>query len=239
MFAWKSAREHQFRFTFGKERHQMMSRTIRNSSTTALTIGILALGGLTATPANAALTEGPAASSSQSAQTVNGLSQSTINKADQFVHRSGSTYSFDAANARSVLSSSETSQVQSAVDNWNTNLQENQSSAQTRAGETRGAPDLVKGKHGYIKAHWWGLEIHVDNWLAGKIQNGTATGSAIAAGVGLASSETGVGGIAGGIVSAALAASAGVQGLCRDEKGEATYYAPISPTQTIVCNPLA
>ena len=198
-----------------------------------------AWGGLTATPANAALTEGPAASSSQSAQTVNGLSQSTINKADQFVHRSGSTYSFDAANARSVLSSSETSQVQSAVDNWNTNLQENQSSAQTRAGETRGAPDLVKGKHGYIKAHWWGLEIHVDNWLAGKIQNGTATGSAIAAGVGLASSETGAGGIAGGIVSAALAASAGVQGLCRDEKGEATYYAPISPTPTIVCNPLA
>ncbi|WP_142092292.1 hypothetical protein [Propioniferax innocua] len=178
MFAWKSAREHQLWFTFEKERHQMMSRAIRNSSTTALTIGILALGGLTATPANAALTEGPAASASQSTQTVNGLSQSTINKADQFVHRSGSTYSFDAANARSVLSSSETSQVQSAVDNWNTNLQ-------------------------------------------------------------LASSETGVGGIAGGIVSAALAASAGVQGLCRDEKGEATYYAPISPTPTIVCNPLA
>ena len=152
----------------------MMSRAIRNSSTTALTIGILALGGLTATPANAALTEGPAASASQSTQTVNGLSQSTINKAGQFVHRSGSTYSFDAANARSVLSSSETSQVQSAVDNWNTNLQ-------------------------------------------------------------LASSETGV----GGIVSAALAASAGVQGLGRDEKGEATCYAPISPTPTIVCNPLA
>lgn len=217
----------------------MMSRTIRNSSATALTIGILALGGLAAIPANASPTEGAAASASHSAQTVNGLSQSTIDKADQFVHRSGRTYSFDAANARSVLSSSETSQVQSAVDDWNTNIQANQNSTQARTGETRGAPDLVKGEHGYVKAHWWGLEIHVDNWLASKIQNGTATGSAIAAGVGLASSETGVGGVAGGIVSAALAASAGVQGLCRDDKGEATYYAPISPTPTIVCNPLA
>lgn len=209
----------------------MMPRTIRSYSTTTLTVGILPFGGLGATPATAAPTEGPAANTSQPTQTINSPSQSNISKADRFVHRSGNTYSFDAENARSVLSSSETSQVQSAVDGWNTNLQANQSSGQTRAGETRGAPDLVKGEHGYIKAHWWGLEIHVDNWLAGKIQNGTATSSAIAAGVGPASSETGVDGVAGGIVSAVLAASAGVQSLCRDDKGEATYYAPSSPTR--------
>ena len=129
--------------------------------------------------------------------------------------------------------------MQNAVDEWNINVGANASSTQTRAGELKKAPELVKGKHGYIRAHWWGLEVHVDSWLAGKIQNGTATASAIAAGIGLASSETAVGGIAGGVVAAVLAASAGVQGLCRDEKGEATYYAPIAPQPTIVCNPLA
>lgn len=211
-----------------------------------LTASILAAAALTA----ATLAGSPAVAAQTSiretvaehgqTRTVTNLDERTIAEADEFVSAKGGTLTFDESRASS-LSAGEKKQVQAAVDEWNQNLKAEDQGAQAQAEKKQidaQKATVVKGKHGYIEAHWWGLKIHVDAYLKGKIQSGAATAAAIAAGIGLTSSSTGVGGVAGGIVSAALAGAAGIIGVCSEEDGDVTFYQAATGGAP-VCNPLA
>lgn len=212
-------------------------KSIRTAS--ILAAAVITVGTLSAAPSVASESVGDAPSAQQAqTSTDTDLDSKTIAKADKFVKTEDGKLTFEKSKA-TTLDGSEKKQVQDAVDEWNRNSDsgslETQSGAKTiDAQEAK----VVSGEHGYIEAHWWGLKIHVDSYLKGKIQSGAATGSAIAAGIGLASSETGVGGVAGGVVSAALAGAAGIIGVCSEEDGGVTFYEPITGGAP-VCNPLA
>lgn len=101
-----------------------------------------------------------------------------------------------------------------------------------------GGDTVVRGEHGSITSYWWGLKIQMDSYLAGKVAGGTATAAGIAAGLGAVSASTGIGGISGAVVSAALGAAGGMLNLCRDESGSLTYYFTAVPPGG-ACNPFA
>lgn len=98
-------------------------------------------------------------------------------------------------------------------------------------------PPVVSGEHGYIKAHWYGLEIKLDSYLVGKVIGGTTTAAGIATAIGLATAVTGVGGVAGSVVAAALSLASGMISLCQDESGSVTYY--VTTFGWHGCNPFA
>lgn len=163
------------------------------------------------------------------------LTADQIAAADKYVTLSGLHYDFNEDAAKKELDAETVDKVRSAVAAWNDNA-----GGGTAGGGLvahAGGKILYTGPHGSISAHWYGLKIKFDSYLAGKVMAGTATASAIAAGIGLASAETAVGGIAGGVVAAALAAASSVIGLCQDEDGSVTWYWLLNGLGA--CNPFA
>lgn len=208
-------------------------------TTSALAAVVLTGTAILASPAVASeqdATPGPANTNSSTSVTVDGLESDTIEKADKYVKSSGGSLSFDSKTASS-LSQAEKNQVQKAVDEWNGNVRSQESSSKS-GGLDAQKGSRVSGKHGYIEGHWWGLKIHVDSYLAGKISGGAATGAFIAGSIGLATAETGVGGVAGSVVAVALSGASAAVGLCAAEDGSVTFYEAISGGAP-VCNPLA
>lgn len=123
---------------------------------------------------------------------------------------------------RQHLGNSASKEAFAAVARWNRatkGLQE-KSSLITQGG----GKSFYKGPHGSISGHWYGLKINLDSYLAGKVISGAANASTIAAGTGLVTSETAVGGIAGGVVATALAAASNLASLCQAENGSLTWY---------------
>lgn len=182
-------------------------------------------------------------SNSSNAYTVADLDEATIKTADKFIKKSGTSVSFDESAASDTLSADQMTKVKSAVSLWNSNVastsMKSTSATDTSTIAASAGGNVVSGAHGYVSAHWWGLEIHLDSYLAGKVIAGTATGAGIAALVGLATAETAVGGVAGAVVAAALGVASGATALCQDVNGAVTYYVtPVNPTNP-VCNPFA
>lgn len=87
--------------------------------------------------------------------------------------------------------------------------------------------------HGYIKSHWYGLEVGLDSWLTNKVEGGAWTG----AGLGGLAVLLGDGPYAGA-VAGALAIAAGEIQVCQHQDGWTIIYwlGAISPT-AFVCNP--
>lgn len=92
-----------------------------------------------------------------------------------------------------------------------------------------------RGEHGYITQHWYGWEIGMVSYLAGKVSSGAAGASAIAAGVGVAG-----GGAPAAAISAALTFRSAAVNVCKHENGWSYVYligAPPFTPGTVVCNP--
>ncbi|MFF4802726.1 hypothetical protein ACFY1U_30665 [Streptomyces sp. NPDC001351] len=87
--------------------------------------------------------------------------------------------------------------------------------------------------HGYIKTHWYGIEVGLDSWLTNKVEGGAWTG----AGIATLASYLG-GGKTAGIVAAALGIAAGAIQVCQHKDGWTILYflGPVGPTG-FVCNP--
>ncbi|MFF5012672.1 hypothetical protein [Streptomyces sp. NPDC001165] len=87
--------------------------------------------------------------------------------------------------------------------------------------------------HGYIKSHWYGVEVGLDSWLTNKVEGGTWTAS----GAGGLAAALG-GGRTAGIVAAALATAAGAIQMCQHKDGWTILYwlGAITPVG-FVCNP--
>ncbi|TXR51548.1 hypothetical protein [Quadrisphaera setariae] len=93
----------------------------------------------------------------------------------------------------------------------------------------------TSGRHGYIKSHWYGYEIHLDAYLANKVIGGLWTGSGGAALIAVALG----GGPAAGTVSVALATGAGAVQLCQASDNSVTIYLVTRGVYTLLCNPLS
>ncbi|HEX7351637.1 hypothetical protein [Brachybacterium sp.] len=163
------------------------------------------------------------------------LTDEQIAAADKFVTQTGQRYELDEAAATREIGAAATDEVRAAVDAWNESVGAGSTNGAIRP--QAGGKTMYTGPHGSISAHWYGLKIHFDSYLAGKVTAGTATASAIAGGIGLATSETGVGGIAGGAVATALAAASGIIGLCQEADGSVTWYWLLNGVGA--CNPFA
>jgi hypothetical protein len=92
---------------------------------------------------------------------------------------------------------------------------------------------FASARHGYIKAHWYGIEVGLDSWLTNKVEGGTWTASGAS---GLAALLGG--GQYAGAVAAALAVAAGEIQVCQHRDGWTIIYwlGTISPT-AFACNP--
>ncbi|AGS68931.1 hypothetical protein HGI09_49380 [Streptomyces collinus] len=88
-------------------------------------------------------------------------------------------------------------------------------------------------KYGYIKTHWYGIEVGLDSWLTNKVEGGAWTGSGAATLASLLG-----GGRTAGIVAAALGIAAGAIQVCQHKDGWTILYwvGTIGPG-TFVCNP--
>lgn len=87
--------------------------------------------------------------------------------------------------------------------------------------------------HGYIKTHWYGVEVGLDSWLTNKVEGGAWTGSGSATLASLLG-----GGRTAAVVAAALGIAAGAIQVCQHKDGWTILYwiGPIGPGG-FVCNP--
>ncbi|MGP9605049.1 MULTISPECIES: hypothetical protein [unclassified Brachybacterium] len=194
------------------------------------------LGTGAATSATAASTQPLSqATSAQADSATLSLTDEQIAAANKFVTQAGQRYELDEAAATRELGAATTGEVRTAVEAWNEQVGGGSTDGAIRP--QAGGKTMYTGPHGSISAHWYGLKIHFDSYLAGKVTAGTATASVIAGGIGLATSGTGVGGIAGGVVASALAAASGVIGMCQEEDGSVTWYWLLNGLGA--CNPFA
>ncbi|WP_311697877.1 hypothetical protein [Streptomyces gibsoniae] len=95
------------------------------------------------------------------------------------------------------------------------------------------AQKAASKRHGYIKTHWYGVEVGLDSWLTNKVEGGTW----VASGAGGLATLMG-GGTTAGIVAAALATAAGAIQVCQHKDGWTILYwvGPIG-AGGFVCNP--
>jgi hypothetical protein len=91
----------------------------------------------------------------------------------------------------------------------------------------------ARARHGYIKSHWYGIEVGLDSWLTNKVEGGAWTGSGVATLASLLG-----GGRTAGVVAAALGIAAGAIQVCQHKDGWTILYwvGPIGPGG-FVCNP--
>jgi hypothetical protein len=89
------------------------------------------------------------------------------------------------------------------------------------------------GRHGYIKAHWYGIEVGLDAWLTNKVEGAAWTGSGVSALAALLG-----GGPYAAPVSGALAVAAGGIQVCQHQDGWTILYwlGAIAPW-AYACNP--
>lgn len=177
----------------------------------------------------------PQGKSATSKPTRLDLTEEQIAAADKFVIQKGQRYELDEAAATRELGPAATAEVRTAIEEWNESV--GAGSASGAITPYAGGKTMYTGPHGSISAHSYGLKIHFDSYIAGKVTSGTATASVIAGAIGLATSGTGVGGIAGGVVASALAAASGVIGMCQEEDGSVTWYWLLNGVGA--CNPFA
>ncbi|MFE5039434.1 hypothetical protein [Streptomyces sp. NPDC056683] len=87
--------------------------------------------------------------------------------------------------------------------------------------------------HGYIKSHWYGVEVGLDSWLTNKVEGGAWTGAGLATLASLLG-----GGRTASLVAAALGTAAGAIQVCQHKDGWTILYwlGSIVPT-AFVCNP--
>lgn len=90
-----------------------------------------------------------------------------------------------------------------------------------------------RGRHGYIKTHWYGVEVGLDSWLTNKVEGGFWTGAGIS---GL------VAALGGGPYAAAVAAALGVIAggiqVCQHQNGWTyIYWVGGIGAGGFVCNP--
>ena len=214
-----------------------------SAATLAVAFTVCAAGTASAAETSAPPSNLPAVTTSTNTSTtqVADLTTEEIKSADAFVTRSGDRYSFDKESAEAVLDPHVVAETERAINSWNTNVSTNSDSKSSQADDgivLQRGDTIVTGPQGSVTSFWWGLKIQMDSYLAGKVAGGTATAAGIAAAIGLASSTTGVGGIAGAAVSTALGMAGGMLQLCRAADGSLTYYfTPVPPGGA--CNPFA
>ncbi|WP_329123145.1 hypothetical protein [Streptomyces sp. NBC_01465] len=90
------------------------------------------------------------------------------------------------------------------------------------------------GPHGYIKSHWYGIEVGLDAWLTNKVEGAAWTGSGVSTLAALLG-----GGPYAGAVAAALAILAGSVQVCQHQNGWTYLYWVGVPVGVggVVCNP--
>ncbi len=94
-----------------------------------------------------------------------------------------------------------------------------------------------RGEHGYIKQHWYGWELGLDSYLAGKVSYGAVGAGGVATAVGAS-----VSGPAAAIIAGAFSIFVGMMGMCKREDGWTYIYMLGTPPFTpggVVCNPFA
>ncbi|MEU8517918.1 hypothetical protein AB0C76_41135 [Kitasatospora sp. NPDC048722] len=90
-----------------------------------------------------------------------------------------------------------------------------------------------RGRHGYIKTHWYGVEVGLDSWLTNKVEGGFWTGAGIS---GLVAALGG--GPYAGAVAAALGVIAGGIQVCQHQNGWTyIYWVGTIGAGGFVCNP--
>ncbi|MBD0689010.1 hypothetical protein [Streptomyces sp. CBMA123] len=90
-----------------------------------------------------------------------------------------------------------------------------------------------RGRHGYIKTHWYGVEVGLDSWLTNKVEGGFWTGAGIS---GLVAALGG--GPYAGAVAAALGVIAGGIQVCQHQNGWTyIYWVGGIGAGGFVCNP--
>ncbi|RLZ04401.1 hypothetical protein CWC38_00480 [Kocuria tytonicola] len=174
-----------------------------------------------------------AASGNASVTSVEGLDEKLIAKYDPYV-------TVDAQGAYTLnlpagqdFPASEVELVKKAISQANADQkQAMDSGAATRDGDGHVG---AQASHGGFKAHWWGVELWLDNYAVGQAQKILTAGAGVSALAAAIMSWTGLGGGVAGVVAGAFAAAGGIAGLCNwNDKGISIKKPHVGP---VVCWP--
>lgn len=106
--------------------------------------------------------------------------------------------------------------------------------------EAEGAQDVTiaatwRGEHGYLKSHWYGWELGMDGYLAGKVLAGVFGVAAVCTAIGVSTKHP-----AAGVIAAAFGLLGAMIMACKHKDGWTYIYLlgmpPFTPS-TVVCNP--